>query len=92
MLNVCQHWKMDVMGNCCAGDSCRKHQLCDKPSQLVTCESPSGAGVVLDGTGLADSWLHPTPLGWRQSLSLQFFADISLLYDSYIIRRNKAID
>lgn len=72
--------------------SCRKHHLCDRPRQYVTCGSPSRTGVVLGGAGLADGWFHHTPLGWGLSLSLHLFGKLSLLYHSYIVRGHTAID
>ena len=44
--------------------SCGKQQLCDRPRRCVTCGSPSGAGVVLGGAGLAHRGFHHAPLGW----------------------------
>lgn len=57
---------------------------CDRPRQWVTCGSPSGTGMVLDGSGVADGWFHQTPLGRGLSLSVHFFGKLSLPYDSYV--------
>lgn len=72
--------------------SCRKHQLCNRSRQCVTCGPPSGAGVMLGGAGLANSRFHHAPPEWGLSLSLRFFGKVSLPYYSYIIRRNRVID
>lgn len=65
---------------------------CATPRKCVTCKSPSGTGMVLGGTGLADSWFQHTSPGWGLSLTLSFFGEFCLPYHSFIIRGSTAID
>lgn len=56
----------------------------------VTCGSSSRTGVMLSGSGLADSGLCNTPPGWR--LSVHFFGKVSLPYDGFIVGEHRADD